>query len=230
MTTSDLPAAYGGFTPEPVPEPAPAAAAAAGPPRGGRRRGPGPRGPVTRVTNPPRDQPTENQLTARAAVDTASVFGFGRSGQNLGAQIGAIRNLLMRTLVDDDGISVHQEVEQVVPRPDGNGPDDLVTVESLVPRDEYGDPEPGYTPEWSLSEVSYRAPDGELFDSARDAATHCRDHGSSLRRFTAIMDDDSLSVEQSALEEILDYLMTEAADRPTRRSSASSPSRRRTGR
>lgn len=158
-----------------------------------------------------------NQLTARADIDTASVFSLGRSGQNLGVQIDAIRKLLMRVLVDDDGIGVHQLVEQVVPRPDSD--DDLVPVDEL---DDDAD--------WSMSDVAYRAPDGEVFDTATEAAEHSREHGSSLRRFAAIMDDDSLWVEQSALEEIIDYLMSQAADRPTRRSSARSRSRQRTGR
>ncbi|MDN5920624.1 MAG: hypothetical protein L0I76_36915 [Pseudonocardia sp.] len=212
MTTTDTttdPAAFA--APEPPPAPGDA------PTFGRRKEGTRPkRVSFVLVTYDARDAPTEHTLTARAAVDTASVFGFGRSGQNLGAQIAAIRNLLMRTLVDDDGIGIHEGTEQVAPAPDN--PDTMVPVEGLDAAD------------WSMSDLAWRTPDGAVHDTAEAAAAHTREHGSSLRRFTAIMDDDGLSVEQSALEEILDFLMTEAADRPTQRSSASSRSRPRKGR
>lgn len=230
MTTNPAPdPSYTAFGPDPAPP------QAAAPPVFGRRKPDTPVAPaVKRVSfvllTYRGNDPIENTLTARADIDTASVFSLGRTGQSVGAQIEAIRKLLMRTLVDDDGIGVHQLVEQVVPNPDGDDPGDMVTVESLVPRDEDGEPDPDYTPAWSMADVAFRTPDGEVFDEATDATNHCREHGSSLRRFAAIMDDDSLWVEQSALEEIIDYLMTQAADRPTRRSSARSRSRQRTGR
>lgn len=218
MTTNPAPDSYTAFGPDPAPPPA------AAPPVFGRRKPDSPTGPaVKRVSfvllTYRGNDPIENTLTARADIDTASVFSLGRTGQSVGAQIEAIRKLLMRTLVDDDGIGVHQLVEQVVPRPDGDDPEDLVAVADL-PEDA----------DWSMSDVAFRTPDGEVFDTAEDAAGHAREHGSSLRRFAAIMDDDSLWMEQSALEEIIDYLMSEAADRPTRRSSARSRSRPRTGR
>ena len=197
----------------------PAPAGPASPPVFGRRSPQAvKRVPFVLLTYNQAGEPTENPLTARADIDTASVFSLGRSGQNLGAQIDAIRKLLMRTLVDDDGIGVHEPVEQVVPRPDSDD-------EDLVPVDDLTD-----DVDWSMSDIAFRTPDGDVFDTLDEATGHCREHGSSLRRFSAIMDDDSLWVEQSALEEIIDYLMSQAADRPTRRSSARSRSRQRTGR
>lgn len=203
--------------PEPDPPPPPAAAQPSAPVFG-RRKDTARRVTFTLVTYRG-DQEIPEDLTARADIDTASVFALGRSGGNLGAQITAIRNLLMRTLVDDDGISVDDTAEQVAPRP-GTDPDD----EDLVPVADLDDDA------WTMSDAAWRAPDGAVFDTAADAADHARDHGSSLRRFAAIMDDDSLWVEQSALEEIIDYLMSQAADRPTKRSSGPSRSRRPKGR
>lgn len=185
-----------------------------GPPVFGRRRDAAKRIPFTLLTYRD-DDAVENLLTARADIDTGSVFALGRSSQSTGAQITAIRNLLMRTLVDDDGIGLRGQVEQVAPDPEGS---ELVPVDTL-PNDA-----------WSMADVEWRTPDGQLHDNPDDAHDHMREHGSSLRRFAAIMDDDSLWVEQTALEEIIDYLMSQAADRPTQRSSAPSRSRRRTGR
>lgn len=219
MTTNPaLEPSYSTFGPDPAPPQPPAQDS---PPVFGRRS---PQNTVKRIpfvllTYNQANEPTENLLTARADIDTASVFSLGRTGQALGAQIEAIRKLLMRVLVDDDGIGVHAEVEQVVPHPDDNDDEHLVPIAGLADDDV-----------WSMADIAFRTPDGEVFDEATDAATHCREHGSSLRRFAAIMDDDSLWVEQSALEEIIDYLMSQAADRPTRRSSARSRSRQRTGR
>lgn len=211
--TPQQPYITGQFTagPQAAPPPDPNA-----PPIFGRRKSNARRIPFTLLTyRGEAEEPVE--LTARADIDTGSVFSLGRGGRSTAEQIDAIRKLLLRTLVDDDGIPLRSRAQQVAPNPD-NDPDDLVPVDQL-PNDT-----------WSAADVEWRTPDGELHDNPGDADAHMRDHGSSLRRFVAIMDDDELWMEQSALEEIIDYLMTQAADRPTRRSSPPSRSRRPKGR
>lgn len=252
MTTTD-PYPFGGFgappqaapafdtspptanepTAQPAPPPQVAPQPPAGPPVFGRRDPAA--APIRRVqfqlaTYDQRGTETLHPLTALADVDMASVFGLGRAGGDMRYQLGTIRNLLMRVIVDDDGIGLREKAEPVVPRPDGQDSDDLVPVEELTPRDEDGDTPDGWTAPWLPSDVALRTPDGELHDDPDDAADHMREHGSSLRRFVAIMDDDSLIIQQEALEGIIDYVMSAAADRPTKRSSGPSRSRRRKGR
>lgn len=156
-----------------------------------------------------------HKLTAVPDIDVGSMFGFTRAGKNTARQLGATQNLLSRVLVDDDGISHRADVEEVVPHPDEDHGNDWVPFAE----------NPG-----AADDSAWRTPDGKIFDTEDDAQAHMRTNGSSLRRFAAIMDDDGLVVMLEALEDIIDFVMSKAADRPTQRSSAPSRSRRRKGR
>lgn len=237
MTTTD-PYPFGGFGAPPqsapafdtspphaneapaAPPPAPPQQAA-GPPVFGRRD---PAATVKRVefqlaTYDQRGTETLHPLTSLADVDMASVFGLGRAGGDMRYQIATIRSLLMRCLVDDDGISLRESAVEVADHGEGEDVVPLAELTDEQRRDALAD-----------ADVVWQTPDGELHDTPELAAAHMREHGSSLRRFAAIMDDDSLIVQQEALEQIIDFVMSAAADRPTKRSSGSSRSRQRKGR
>jgi hypothetical protein len=177
--------------------------------------------PFTLAVYDSRNRETLHPFTARVDIDASSVFGFLNPKVSAARRVGALRDYLLRALVDDDGIGRYEEVVAVVPDPKSkSGADaDYVPVDS-VDHDA-----------WRSSDVRYRVGDNTLWDSEDDAVAHARDHGSSLRRFIEIMDDDSLRIEQSALEEIVDYLGRQGSDdHPTKRPKSSSRSRSRKGR
>lgn len=194
----------------------------------GRRRSAARTASFTLVTYDGRDRETHHKLTARVDFDASSVFGFLSPKLDAAKRVGALQNFLFRSLVDSDGISVNEEVRAVVPDPrkrktassdEDNEPGDVpagyVLADSLSADDE-----------WDASTLRFIVGDQTVWDSAEAAEQHAREHGSSKRRFTAIMDDNSLIVEQSALEEIVQYLGRQGGDRPTKPSKSSSGSRR----
>lgn len=204
MTTTDT-------TPDAPPETDPDA------PIVGRRKTKAPRVSFTLAVYDSADNESLHKLTARAAVDTASVFGFGAGNTSPGQKILALQNFLLRTLVDDDGVPLQAEIEVVRPASRKPGaelvildPEDAPSIADLD------------TIQWRIG--------GEVFPSESLAAQHAQDNGSSLRRFARLMDDPWATVEQSALEEIVDRVVSAAADRPTGRSAGSSRSQRRRGR
>jgi hypothetical protein len=155
-----------------------------------------------------RDRRQLHPLVARVGMDASSVFGFMSPKVTTARRIGAMQDFLTRALVDDDGISVHETVRAVVKRDD-----DWVDVAQADP------PAKG-------SEVRYVVGDHTDWESEEAAEEHARDHGSSLRRWASIMDDPMLRIKQSALQGIVNHVVGEGGDRPTKPSKGSSGSRK----
>jgi len=153
-------------------------------------------------------------FTVRAQMDTASVFSLSADDVTAGRRLGGLRNFLMRAFVDDDGVPLEEQPVQVVPA-EGDDSESTGSSELVV----LGEDE---TP--AGREVQWRV-GGELFPSESLARQHANENGSSLRRLVYVMDSPYLIIEQTALEEIVDVIVSAAADRPTGPSSASSRSR-----
>lgn len=191
----------------------------------GRRRNAPERASFTLATYDSRDREQLHKLTARTDIDASSLLGYLSPKISTAVRLGKIRDHLFRALVDDDGIGVREVVEVVVPDPGG--------------RTDGADEAPSYAPVeqategWRGEDLRYRIGDQKLWESADAAAEHARVHGSSLRRFTAIMDDDTLIVAAEALEDLVDWFGRAASgERPTqpsKRSSGSRKSRARSG-
>lgn len=161
-------------------------------------------------------------FTVRAQMDTASVFDLSTEEISAGQRLGGLRNFLMRAFVDDDGVALTERAVAVVEAEAGeeeNKPGELVPVEP-------DESTRGRDIQWRIT-----TPTGEeLFPSESLARKYADENGSSLRRLVYVMDSPYLIVEQSALEEIVDVIVSAAADRPTERSGASSRSRPRKAR
>lgn len=143
-------------------------------------------------------------FTVRAQMDTSSVFALSAEDSSPGRRLMGLRNFLMRVFVDDDGVSLSDKPVQVVEaHPDGEGEEPST---ELVPVGDDDDVLASDT-QWRIG--------GELFPSESLARQYADEHGSSLRRFVYIMDSPYLTVEQSALEEMVDVVVSAAADRPT---------------
>lgn len=155
-------------------------------------------------------------FTVRAQMDTSSVFALSADDTTAGKRLTGLRNFLMRVFVDDDGVSINDAPVQVVAadREDGDDKDGELVVLGDDPADG--------------RQVSWRVGD-KTFPSESLARQHADEHGSSLRRFVYVMDSPYLVVEQTALEELVDVVVSAAADRPTEPSGSSSrsPARRR---
>lgn len=151
-------------------------------------------------------------FTVRASMDTGSVFALSADDVSPGRRLGGLRNFLMRNFVDDDGVSYDDAPVQVVEADDS----DEATSGQLVLVGDDTDTS-GQTVQWRIG--------GEVFPSESLARQHADENGSSLRRLVYVMDSPYLTVEQSALEEIVDAIVSAAADRPTEPSSVSSRSR-----
>lgn len=179
------------------------------------------------------DRETHHKLSARVDIDASSVFGFMSPKISAAERIGALQGYLLRALVDDDGISANEAVIPVVPdpsvsdeveTPDGDTPGGAgaVTAErQYVPLSDLAD-----TNTLRASDIRYRLGDQLTWATDDEARQHGRDHGSSLRRFKALMDDDTAIVEQTALEEIVDFVGRAGSDRPTKPSAGPSASRK----
>jgi hypothetical protein len=155
-------------------------------------------------------------FTARANLDSGSVFAFGSSRAGNVDALTGIQNLLMRALVDDDGVTRDAQPEAKKP---GSGKGELVPVDDTDTRPS------------ELADVVWQLPGLDAtFPSENLAHQYARENGSSLRRFAALVDDPWASVEQEALTGIVDLIVSAAADRPTKRSGGSSRSRRTPGR
>jgi hypothetical protein len=169
-------------------------------------------------------------------MDTSSVFSLSADNVTPGERLGGLRNFLMRAFVDDDGVSIDDQPEAVVDQPtthvemvDDNGKpagraDGPVT--ELVPVSEVESTR-GREVQWR---VSHPKDGDQLFPSESLARKYADENGSSLRRLIYVMDSPYLIVEQTALEEIVDVIVSAAADRPTEPSGASSRSRPRRAR
>lgn len=163
-------------------------------------------------------------FTVRGQMDTASVFALSADDVSSGRRLMGLQNFLMRALVDDDGISIDSVPVQVVQAQtaeDSTSGSDTGKGE-LVPVDDVDSPDLA-TSQWRIGEGAHQA----LFPSESLARQHANENGSSLRRFVYVMDSPRLLVEQTALEEIVDIVVSAAADRPTEASSNSSRSARR---
>lgn len=153
-------------------------------------------------------------LTVRAQMDTSSVFALSADDTTPGKRLTGLRNFLMRAFVDDDGVPLGEAPVQVVPAAQDD-PDSEVKAGELVLLDDDNDND---------APVVWRIGD-KTFPSESLARTHADENGSSLRRFIYVMDSMYLAVEQSALEELVDVVVSAAADRPTEPSGGSSRSR-----
>lgn len=151
-------------------------------------------------------------FTVRAQMDTSSVFALSAEDSSPGKRLAGLRNFLMRVFVDDDGVPFGQEPVQVVTA-DSND-ENAKEGELVVLGDDDRD---GRTVQWKAGD--------EVFPSESLARQHADEHGSSLRRFVYVMDSPYLVVEQTALEELVDVVVSAAADRPTEPSGPSSRSR-----
>lgn len=197
----------------------------------GRRRNPVKRVDFTLAVYDSQDREHLHTLTARAQVDTGSVFGFGAEDASPGRRVRALEQFLKRVLVDDDGYSVQLVPKQVVAASSTETDDDTDSSSTeLVP---FEDVEDALTSDsswrlaaWDTDTLEWRYSD-EDFPSRNLAEQAANAKPSSLRRFASIMDSDWLTVEQSALEEIVDVVVSAAADRPTEPSSGSPRSQRR---
>lgn len=159
-------------------------------------------------------------FTVRASMDTSSVFALSADDATPGRRLAGLRNFLMRNFVDDDGVSLNDAPVQVVEADDDDSSDEAKSGQLVL----LGEDEPttGRDVQWRVG--------GELFPSESLARRHADENGSSLRRLVYVMDSPYLTVEQTALEEIVDVIVSAAADRPTEPSSASSRSRPRRAR
>jgi hypothetical protein len=151
-------------------------------------------------------------FTVRASMDTSSVFSLSADNVTPGERLGGLRNFLMRAFVDDDGVSMHEHPVQVV-EAETDDEETGTKAGELVPVDD-ADDALGSSIRWRIG--------GEVFPSESLARQYANENGSSLRRLVYVMDSPYLIVEQSALEEIVDVVVSAAADRPTEPSSASS--------
>lgn len=168
----------------------------------GRRRTEVKRVPFSLCSYDSRDRETVHEFTARAAIDASTALQVNSKDARVQAR--AIQNLLIRVLVDDDGISRDDK-----PRRLGSGDEpgtDIVLAGN----------------EWVIGEDEFE----KTFPSEGLAAAHADEHGSSLRRFATLMDDPLAFVELNALREIVNHLSEQSAGRPTQPSGGSS--RRRT--
>lgn len=164
-------------------------------------------------------------FTVRAQMDTSSVFALSADDVSPGRRLAGLRNFLMRVFVDDDGISLDDDPVQVVQaeadestsgEPSGKG--------ELVPVDDVTDADTAAA-QWRIGSGKHQA----LFPSESLARQYAndKDNASSLRKFVYVMDSPRLLMEQTALEEIVDVVVSAAADRPTEASNNSSRSRAR---
>lgn len=152
-------------------------------------------------------------FTVRAQMDTSSVFALSAEDTSPGKRLAGLRNFLMRVFVDDDGVPFDAQPVQVVT---ATSDDEDAKPGTLVPVDEVDDTT-GRTTQWKVHD--------SVFPSESLARQYADENGSSLRRFVYVMDSPYLVVEQTALEELVDVVVSAAADRPTEPSGASSRSR-----
>lgn len=161
------------------------------------------------------DDEVEHHLVARAAIDASTALQANDRNDAVAAR--AIKNLLLRVLVDDDGVPNDAQPRQLGGGPDPADEDDDDTGSDVVV---YGTDDDTSSAAWVLGDD-----DSETFPSASLALAHAQTNGSSLRRFSDLMDDPRHWVEISALRGIVRYLSKEAGNRPTKPSSGSSPRR-----
>lgn len=156
-------------------------------------------------------------FTVRAQVDTASAFALSAEDSTAGQRLTGLRNFLMRVFVDDDGVSIDDQPVQVVT---AERDSEDAKAGTLVPVGE-DEKTAGKTVQWKIGD--------SVFPSESLARKYADESGSSLRRFIYVMDSPYLTMEQSALEELVDVVVSAAADRPTESSgnSSRSPARRR---
>lgn len=200
----------------------------------GRRRSAAPRIEFTLLTYRGDDEEPYT-MTARANMDTSSVFSLGAHDVTGGQRVAGLRDLIKRALVDDDGWSVRYVPVQVVEQPTEDTTDDsseTAPSTELVPYE--ADKHEIAKAQWRLGrwdrdEQTWRY-EPDSFPSESLAKQAADSKPSSLRRFAMIMDDAWLVLEQSALEEIVDLIVSAAADRPTEPSNALSRSRPRRAR
>jgi hypothetical protein len=157
-------------------------------------------------------------FTVRAQMDTSSVFALSAEDTSPGRRLTGLRNFLMRVFVDDDGVGYEDVPVRVVTATDD---DEDAKPGALVPVGDDADTI-GRT-------VQYKIGD-QVFPSESLARQYADENGSSLRRFVYVMDHPLLTMEQTALEELVEVVVSAAADRPTERSGASSRSPGRRGR
>jgi hypothetical protein len=156
-------------------------------------------------------------FTVRAMMDTSSVFALSADDTTSGRRLMGLRNFLMRIFVDDDGVPLEAKPVQVVT---AERDTEDAKAGTLVPVDE-DETSTGKTVQWKIGD--------SVFPSESLAEKYADESGSSLRRFIYVMDSPYLIMEQSALEELVDVVVSAAADRPTESSGGSSrsPARRR---
>lgn len=148
-----------------------------------------------------RERETVHEFTARAGIDASTALQV--NSKDAGVQARAIQHLLIRVLVDDDGIARDERPR----RADDDG-DDEPGSDLVIPGDT-----------WVIGN------DDKEFPSQSLAEQHADEHGSSLRRFARLMDDPMQFVELDALREIVNHLSSKSTGRPTRPSGGSSPRR-----
>lgn len=153
-----------------------------------------------------RDRETTHDFTARAGIDASTALQVNTN--DAARQARAVQHLLIRCLVDDDGVPRDERPRRIDEDGAGDDSDTAGSDIELV----------GET--WAIGDDT-----DKTFPSRSLADDHGNEHGSSLRRFAALMDDPMESVELSALREIVNYLQEESAGRPTQRSGGSSPRR-----
>jgi hypothetical protein len=160
------------------------------------------------------------EFTVRAQMDTSSVFSLSADNVTPGERLGGLRNFLMRAFVDDDGVSIDDVPTRVTVAPhdvEGDDENEPVKAGQLVPIDDDDTDTRGV--QWKMGD--------SVFPSESLARQYGDEHGSSLRRLIYVMDSPRLIVEQTALEEMVDVIVSAAADRPTEQSGASLRSPRR---
>lgn len=159
-----------------------------------------------------REEETEHPFTARAVIDASTALQANSSDPAVAAR--AIQNLLIRVLVDDDGIP-----RDAFPRPAGAPADDA--ADDVDDDDDPGADVAVYggnlaTEEWLIGDEEKTFPSRDL------ALAHAKENGSSLRRFIDLMDNPLESVELTALRGLVKLLSKEGGARPTRSSGGSS--------
>lgn len=152
-------------------------------------------------------------FTVRAQMDTSSVFALSAEDTSPGRRLTGLRNFLMRVFVDDDGVPYEAQPVQVVT---ATADDEDAKPGTLIPIGE-DESTVGKTVQWKIGD--------SVFPSESLARKYGDEKGSSLRRFVYVMDHPFLAMEQTALEELVEVVVSAAADRPTESSDASPRSR-----
>lgn len=164
-----------------------------------------------------------HNLTAYAETDAGSLLTMlGGKQDDTARQFRGMASLLLRVLVDDDGVPADVQPRLIAP--------DKASTDTP----QLGDDTKGElaTTDDVPADATWRFvfPDGtplddaDSFSSLAEAQTYAVTHPSSKRRFLDVIADPEQTVDTAALSQIVEHIASEAAGRPTKPSQDSSGS------